>query len=85
MLKLRMSADEAEQLEELINSDGFAVLLKKVLPALIEVRRERVFTQDLTEAEAFTKLAILKAEADGGKKLATEIAELKKILKQSRD
>ena len=84
MLKqAKLTLDESEQLVELLDMDGFKVLVNKVLPALLEGRRQRLFSQELTTVESFTKLALLRAEIDGAKRLAVDVADLKKALKSA--
>lgn len=84
MLKqAKLTLDESEQLAELIDMDGFKVLVNKVLPALLDSRRQRLFSQELTTVESFTQLAMLRAEIDGAKRLAADVADLKKALKSA--
>jgi hypothetical protein len=73
--------DDREQLNELLDQEGWKVLVEQVLPQLIEAKRERVFTQPLTKSDDFTNLALLVTEIEGARKLAADVRELKKFLK----
>ena len=85
MLKIGLKIEEREAIAEMLDSEGFRVLVKKILPALIEFKRERLFSQTLTEPNSFTQLALTRAEVDGAKRLATDMVELKKFLKQTEE
>lgn len=79
-LKGKLTDEEADFLSELISSEGFAVLVNKVLPVLIEARANRVLTQSIAEQHDLLKLAIERAEYDGAKKFAKDIGELKQLV-----
>jgi hypothetical protein len=78
---MKLSMDDREQLNELLDQEGWKVLVEQVLPQLIEAKRERVFTQPLTKSDDFTNLALLVTEIEGARKLAADVRELKKFLK----
>ena len=79
--RLKLSVDEAEQLEEVMSLDGFKVLVEHIIPALIEAKQARLLSHPLTKTEDFTELAMLRKEVDGAWKLAADLKELKKHLK----
>jgi len=76
MLKFRLTEDEKDVFTELVKSEGFILLLDKILPALIAARGDRVLTQSVNEQSDLLKLALVKAEFDGCKKLAADVANL---------
>jgi hypothetical protein len=78
---MKLSMDDREQLNELLDQEGWKVLVEQVLPQLIEAKRERVFTQPLTKSDDFTNLALLVTEIEGARTLAADVRELKKFLK----
>lgn len=78
---MKLSIDEREQLDELLDQEGWKVLVEQVLPQLVEAKRAGVFTQTLTKTEDFTRLALLVTELEGMRKLMSDIQELKKFLK----
>lgn len=81
-LKGKLTEDEADVLGELVNSEGFVVLVEKLLPMLLEARAERVLTQTLAEQQDLLKLALSRAELDGARKLSTDIGKLKELSKR---
>lgn len=82
MLKAaKLSIEEKEALLDAIDTEGFKVLVSKIVPALLERRRTRVLTHALTNQESFTSLALARAELDGAKALHADLVELKKHLK----
>lgn len=81
-LKGKLTEEEADVLGELVNSEGFVVLVEKLLPMLLEARAERVLTQTLAEQQDLLKLALSRAELDGARKLSTDIGKLKELSKR---
>lgn len=82
-LKGKLSDEEAEALSDLMDTEGFAVLVTKILPMLNEARVERVITQTVAEQSDLLKLGLARAELDGARKLAKEIASLKNVARKT--
>lgn len=72
----RLTDDEAEALEALVNSDGYKVLINDVMPGFINEARERIDSHRVMDQSDMLQLAILKAEQDGMRKLMNECKEL---------
>jgi hypothetical protein len=84
MLKAaKLSIEEKEALFDAIDTEGFRVLVNKIIPALLERKRTRVLTQTLIDQDSFTSLALARAELDGARALQADLAELKKHLKSA--
>jgi hypothetical protein len=75
---VKLGEEEAEALEDFLDSDSYKVLVDKVLPALIDQCNSRILNIQVTDQQALLRLAILKAEYDGAKRLAADIKALKK-------
>lgn len=67
-------------MRELVDMEAFVVLVNKVLPVLIEARVDRVLTQNITTQTDLLTLGIARAELDGAKRLAMDVAKLKEQL-----
>lgn len=76
----KFSEEERDLLRELVDTEAFAVLVNKLLPVLIEVRADRVLTQNITTQADLLTLALNRAELDGAKRLAMDVAKLKEQL-----
>lgn len=76
----KLSEEERDLLRELVDTEAFAVLVNKMLPVLIEARAERVLTQTITTQADLLALAVTRAEFDGAKRLAMDVAKLKEQL-----
>ncbi len=81
MLKFRLTETEKEAFLELLTSEGYSTLVTKILPTLLEDRATRVITQNVDSQESLLILAMKRAEYEGSKKLAAEIADLKNLVK----
>jgi hypothetical protein len=83
-LMVKLNQEEAEQLEEVADLVGFKVFVKKVLPKLIEARVERLLSQNIDDSFDITKLALLKSELEGARKLASDIEVVYNGLKKAK-
>lgn len=77
MLTLKLSLEEREELAELLEGEGWQMLLTRILPQLLEVRTNKVLNSPVNSQEELLQLALTKAHADGAKSIIKDLLELK--------
>lgn len=81
MLKLQVGLEDQDLLIDALTSEGFKVLVSKIVPQLIEHKRTGLLSHKLTDHKSFTQLALMRAELDGMNAILKELRELKQMLK----
>lgn len=81
-LQVKLTDEEVEALEFLVNSEGFSVLLHKVAPSFIRHAKDRLFSQAVQDQDSLLQLSITKSEVNGMQQLLNELEALKGRSKQ---
>lgn len=79
---VELDMDERDALFELADSEGYKILIDKVLPALISQQAKNVLHLPLDKSESVHNLSIELARYQGARELSLKVSTLKDYLKK---
>lgn len=79
---LKLSIEEREALFEMSDSDGYKILVNRVIPQLLEANASKVLGASLDNSEIAHNLLVDTAKLQGAKELAGKLGTLKQYLKK---
>lgn len=79
---VELDMDERDALFELADSEGYKILVDKVLPTLISQQAKNVLHLPLDKSESVHNLSIELARYQGARELSLKVSTLKEFLKK---
>lgn len=84
MNKLKLDIEDFEELYEYLDQPGWQILLKKVLPQLLEREAQKVLFIRPDNAQEIHKLVAAQASYQGSRDIIKALTELKVMLRNQR-
>lgn len=80
-----MDIDKLEKLEEMLESDGFKVFVSEPLDKLLEDAAKALLAMPVQQEDDAFKLALVRAEYEGARKIVNKIRQLARRKQLSAD
>jgi hypothetical protein len=84
-MSFKLSLEEKEALAELLDCDGYKILVNKVSHLLLSKLENRIMTINLTDSTSNHTLILARASYDGAKRIIEDFKNVKQLLKGELD